>query len=290
MLAKEIVERAQSTYLNAGGVNIPKYDTLTSALNATDKTFALDGRMKVPPDSILEFDDPTMEMALNQTTSGSTVSVNERGYLESTAAEHAAGTRVLLNNPWPKIVLFNTLRALITSLYGYGLFRRVIDSVRTYTTTQVLVLDPLDRDVSSVRYRWSGQWRNIPHTDYEVVHEATPIEIQFFGGAPEGSQLRLATKRNFTLPTSLTDDLDGLGISESLQPSLSLGVASMVLTGQEVPEVQAEHIRRSLANAGTPVGSRANVAQALWEKFMLQVSLERRRLTEATPTVIAHRA
>lgn len=286
----EVLERTRNETLQIGGVNIPPWDTLSAALNATDLTFALSGTrdVVVPKDSLLEFDDASMELALNRITSGSSVSVYQRGYLESTAATHASGTRVIVNPPWPQIVLFNALKGLIASLYSYGIYRRNLDSSRTFSATAPIVLDALDKDVGPVMWFKTGnRWQKLRKgTEFEVIHETSPIEIQAWGGPPQGAALRILTKRGFTQPSALTDDLSTLGVPDALQPFLSLGVAGMVLQGREVPEVQAEHIRRSLANQNIPIGSRISVAAALWRTFLNQVSLERGRLLEANPPAI----
>ena len=292
LTVREVLERTRNETLQIGGVNIPPWDTLANALNATDLTFALSGTrdVVVPRDSLLEFDDDTLELVLNRITSGSSVSVYQRGYLESTPGTHAAGTRVIVNPPWPQIVLFNALKGLIASLYSYGIYRRNLDSSRTFTATAPVVLNALDKDVATtIWFRTGNRWQKLRRgTEFEVIHETSPIEIQFWGFAQEGASLRILTKRDFTQPTALTDDLDTLGIPSSLQPFMSLGIASMVLQGKEVPEVQAEHIRRSLANQDRPVGSRISVASALWRAFLNQVALERSRLMEALPPAIVY--
>ena len=289
LTVSDVIERTINEHLHSGGANIPQWTTLTNNLDTTTKTFAVGTRISVPPDSVLEFLDPSMEMALNNITSGSTVEVHERGYLETTAASHLAGTRIVVNNPWPRIVLFNTLKGLISSLYAYGLYRRTLDTSRTLSTVAPVALNALDRDVATtIRYRSGTSWYRLHKgDDFEVIHEASPIEIQFYGGM-QGATLRLVTKRDFTAPTALTDDLDTLGIPTSLQQFMSLGLASMVLQGKEVPEVQAEHIRRSLANQDRPVGSRISVSNALWQAFMRQVALERTRQMEANPPAIVN--
>lgn len=291
MQAREVVERAQSEVLVSGGIQIPAWDTLFADIDATVKTFALKGNrsVTVPPDAVLEFDDDSGELALNSITSGTSVEVHERGWLESTAASHLAGTRVIVNNPYNKLLLLNHLKTVVAMLYGLGVYRAKTDTTKTYDAQTPISLDADAKDTYA--YMWVN--RNLAGTlgynelrkgqEFQVLYDFSPIKVQFFGGGQKGFPLTIPYKADFGAVTALTSDLDILGIPLSLQHHLAVGVASRALAGKEAPNVQAEHIRRALANQNIPVGSRLSISEALWRKFLDGVVLEKTRLMTANP-------
>jgi hypothetical protein len=292
VLALEVIQRAQSETLRSGGVSIPVWDKLAADLDLTTKTFALSGRtgVTVPPDSILEFDDDSGELALNEVTSGTSVQVYERGYMESTAAEHDAGTRVIVNNPYNKVVLLNHLKAVVAQLYGYGLYRPRTSTSLTYDMVTPITLPSDARDTYA--HMWvldTTSYTKLRKGEHFVVlHDFTPIKVQFLWGGSQGRALTLPYKADYGAVTSLSSDLDTLGIPSSLQPQLAYAVASMALMGKEAPNVEAESIRRAQANANVPVGSRLSVGNALWQRFLNAIALERSRLLESNPPTITY--
>jgi hypothetical protein len=292
MLAREIIERTQSTYLWAGNNHPPAWDVQDGSLTNNALTMTVEGRLdRIPNEGTLEWDDDSMELALVKSVAATTVTFQERGYLETEAATHTDGTRVLIDNPYPKAIVFDALKTLIGMLYGFGLYRRNLDASRTLNNVSPVALDALDKDVAStIWWRSGSQWLKLRKgTHFEVIHEVSPIEIQFWGYGAQGSALRMTTKRDFTRPTALTDDLDNLGLSTSLQEGLSMGVAGLILQGRDVPLVQADHIRRSLEMQNAPVGTASNLGRMLWTTFVQQyVSAERMRLMESNPPSIVH--
>jgi hypothetical protein len=296
VLALEVIQRAQSETLRSGGVAIPTWDKLAADLDLTTKTFALSGRtgVTVPPDSILEFDDDSGELALNEVTSGTSVQVYERGYMESSPATHTAGTRVIVNNPYNKVVLLNHLKAVVAQLYGFGLYRPRSSTALTYNAITPIELPADARDTYA--HMWVnrsgsgtlGYLKLRKGSEFDVLYDFSPIKVQFFGGGQQGFPLVIPYKADYGAVTSLSSDLDALGIPSSLQPQLAYAVASMALMGKEAPNVEAESIRRAQANANVPVGSRLSVGNALWQRFLNAIALERSRLLESNPPTITY--
>lgn len=274
-----------------GGVNLPAWTVLKEPVTTIDqKNIVLTDRNVPSNDSVLEFDDDSAELATVQYRSGTTAVLQERGYLETEPATHNAGIRVIFDNPYPKHLLLQSLQALIAQLYGFGLYRRRFATGYTFNAHTPLVLPADAKDVqANIWWRSGTKWLKLRKgTEFEVIQEAVPIEIQFWGYGATGSELRIPYKAEFGIPTALTDDLDTLGVPSSLQHDLATGLAARVLAGKDVPEATAEHIRRQLANQASPVGTRMSVSRALWQMFQNSIALERGRLLEAAPPQIVY--
>ena len=290
MLANEILERTASEYLHGGGVNLPAWTTLTTGITAAQTSMEIGTRSTPGGGDIVEFDDDSMELARTDVVSGTTVTFQERGYLETEAAAHNAGTRVIFNNPYPKHLLFQNLQGLIRQLYGFSLYQRLTDTSKTYNAITPIDLPAGAKDTQATILQARGPGLGYIHlkkgSHFEVLHAFTPPKVQFFHGGRQGFALTIPYKAEYGVPAALTDDLTTLGIPESLQTELPAAIASRVLAGKELPEATSEHIRRQLANSGQPVGTRISVSNALWNLFMRAVQLERVRLMEQAPPTI----
>lgn len=290
MLVNELLERTQSEYLHGGGVNLPAWTTLTNAITAAAGSMEIGTRATPGSDDIIEFDDATMELARTNVVSGTTVTFQERGYLETEAAAHDAGTRIIFNNPYAKHLLFQNLQGLIRQLYGFGLYQRKTDTSLTYNAITPITLPAGAKDTQATILQARGSGLGYIQlkkgSQFDVLHAFDPPKVQFYGGGINGFALTIPYKAEYGVPTALTDDLTTLGIPESLQTEMPAAIASRVLAGKELPETTSEHIRRQLANQGQPVGTRLSVSSALWNLFMRAVGLERVRLMEANPPTI----
>lgn len=291
MLVSELIERCKSEYLHAGNVQIPSWDVQEGALTIGGVTLTLEGRAdNVPDDGVLEFYDSSMELALVKDAVGNVVTLQERGFLETTAAAHVDGTRVVLDPPYPRQVIFNALKSVLSSLYAYGVYDREFHE-STYNAITPITLPAVATEPLSVIWVSRGTglgWNKlIRGAHWEPIHLSDGIRVQFYHGGSQGRTVQIPYKRAYQEPTALTDDLDNFGVSTTLQPHLPLGIAGQLLLGREVPKLHAEHIKRQLEGQNVPVGSLANIGRLLWQTFIQQhVQAERSRLSEITPPVI----
>lgn len=291
LLVSEVLERSRDEIFEAGAADRPIWDTQSGSINDTSTTLTLTGRETyTPPDTVVEWDDNSMELADVYSTSGTTVTLQTRGYLESTAASHTAGTRLWLDHPYPKIVLFNALKAVIGSLYGLGIYYKNNSAgTLTLNTITPVSLPTGARDVVGDIWAYDGiNYYPVSRSQFDVIYAFTPPKVQFSASLPwNGRAIYFDYKKDFTLPTALTDDLDTLGIPTTLQPHMAKGLAGYVLMGRDVPALETEYTRPDPQQPGQP-GTRASIGRLLWGTFLEAVSSERNRLLESHPTAITY--
>lgn len=292
MLVSECLERAQSELLHAGHMNLPAWDIQSGTITSSATALTVDGRADdIPAGSVIEWDDSSMELALVKSATDTAVTLQTRGYLESTAASHADDARILISNPFPKITLFNSLKAILGSLYGHGIYIAAVDTSNTYSSITPISLPSGAKDTFPtilVSPTGTGYAKLVKGTHFEVLQAFTPPKVQFLRGAYDGAALTIQYKKDFTRPTTLADDLTTLGVSEGLQESLPLGIAGRVLQGRDVPKAQADHIRRVLETQSIPLGAVTQISRQLWAGFLQEIQAERVRLMEANPPTILY--
>lgn len=288
MLVSELIDRTLNQWLYPAGVSRPSYDTLASSIDSSQTSIATEGRITIPRDSILEIES---ELILTHHVDGVTVTANERGYLETAGASHAAGKRIWLDPDYPRQTLFNVLCDVIGNLYPW-VYQRVVDTSKTYTTKGAMALptgtlELLRVTVQDMYTSYTDYITLKPEKHFDVMYDFSPPKIRFWKGGTEGDPLFLTVAKDFTLPTDETDDLTtDCGVTTALAPHLAIAVAGQVLQGKELPRVTVDQIRRLLAQQGIQIGSALNVGQALKSMFEQKVAVERRRLRALDPPAL----
>jgi hypothetical protein len=282
----EVIDTTYSSWLYPAGVNRPSFDVLAEEITDVQSVFSLEGRITVPKDSILEVGS---ELILTESVSGSEVTASERGYLGSTAATHLVNSRIYLDPMFSRFAVLKALRAIIGDLYPRGLYARVVDQNKTYTTSGVVAAPTGTKRILKISCRLSStyeEYRRLrPERDeYDILTEFDPPKLKFRRGGIEDAVLNIVIAKDFVLPTVETDDLeDDCLLPATLVNHLPQGVAGKILQARELPRVQIEQIKRLLASQGIQVGAALNVGQALLQAFWGEVALERARLEELDP-------
>jgi hypothetical protein len=287
LLASEVIDRVFSDIFWPSGIDRPAYDTLSLALNDVDVLVSTSGRqVKIPRDSMLEIDD---ELLLASDVAGTQITVQERGWLNTTPANHAAGTRVYLDPTYTRLSVFNALKACIGLLYSWGLYWRKVEEGPQWSTAGMLPTAAGVMDVIRVMVQTNTtneDWRPLSQKgdQWEFFNEWTTPRIRFYRGGSTGAATRIVYAYDFTVPDTTGIDLSDCGISETLQPFLPLVTAGYILQNREVPRVQIDDVRRLLAAQGVQVGASMNIGQSMVNAFRsVYVSAERQRLSRLDP-------
>lgn len=291
MLVSDVIDRCYSEWIYPGGINLPAFDTVKTAgvlAGSTEGTFELDGLIaNVPDQSIIEIDD---ELILTKTVTGTaptvTVTTAQRGYLDTAAVSHAAGSKVYLDPKFSRVNLFNALKTVVGTLYPLGLYQRQTDSSITWDSGTVADLPADCEDIISLVVRRSGSIERytmplIEGKNYRVLREFSPAKLYMLSGGIEQQTVTFSFMSDFAIPATTADDLDTIGIPTSLQPVLPMAMAGYLLQGRELPRVQIEEVRRQLASQGIQVGAAVNIGQLLIRTFETRyVAYEKARLRE----------
>jgi hypothetical protein len=286
MLVSDVIDSTYAEWLYPAGIEQPLFDVLDGAIDDSTLTLVLEGRAEsVPRTAVLEIGS---ELVLNKSTAGSSCTLQERGYLNTTAAAHADGTKVLISPKFTRQSVFNALKSVIGLLFPYGLYVRATDDAQTFTSREFLALPTGGLDVLSILVRVNSEdelWRRLSQArgDWVMYPEFTPPKYHLRAGGSQGNTVKVVYKKDFDLASldSEADDLDTIGVSSTLQPYLPMAAAGHLLRGKDVPRAVAQEIRNLLATQGVQVGAALNIGEALLSAFKREYVLaERRRLSE----------
>ena len=287
MLVSELIDKVYNEWLYPAGIDRPTFDVLSGAIDDTTTNIILEGRIgRVPPDGTVEIED---ELILVKSTSGSTITAQERGYANTDPAAHADGTKVVLDPKYPRKTVLSALAAVVKLLYPWGVYRRVIDTTVVADSSDAFALPAGTLNVIRARFQaiagrelWPKLYEG---EDYDVLHEFSPPKMWLYRGAPDGAPLQLVLAKDFVSALTPAQDLtvDG-GIPDTLVEQLPMAIAGWILQSREIPRVQIDEVRRLLSTQGVQVGSALNVGQAMLNHFRTTAILaEKRRLNDLDP-------
>lgn len=286
MLLLEAVQRCYSEFLEPAGVDRPAFDFQSGSLTDSATSITTQGLTSYVPQTVIEWDDSTMELAMLDTAeTTATLSPVERGWRQTTAAAHSAGTRIWLNPDFYKIDVFNAIVSVIGQLYPLGLHVSATSSTTSVSSGAAFALESaLIKDVYSVSCLVDSQYVRLKKgVDYDTLLDFSPIKMQFY--SLPSSTVVIKVKKDFVLPTLLTDDLTTTCLVPStLAPYIPMAAAGYLLQGRDIPAVLVEKIMREVEPDNVQPGTRLNLGQMLLKTFEQRyVGAERRRQREGSP-------
>jgi hypothetical protein len=290
MLVSEAIDRTFSEWLEVAGANRSAYDILESDIDASITTVTVTSHHEnIPDDAVLEIDS---EVLLNQTTDHTVspieLTINERGFRNTTPAAHTAGTKVYVAPDYFRKNVFNAIVSVIGNLYP-TIYAVAFDTSQSFTTRRSLELPAEAKDILSILVEkdltTKPPYRLVAGKQWEPFREYEPPRLMLQHGGSEGDDMRIVYSRDFVLPTDESDDLtDDCLVSATLAPYIPMAAAGYLLQGKEIPRVQIEEIKRLLATEGVQVGAQLNIGQTLMQVFDRKYVLaERSRLLDRFP-------
>ena len=262
---------------------------LTAPMAATDLTFTVaDGTVLTR--GLVEIDDELIWVdSFDRTSNIATIPSYGRGFRDTTAAAHTAGTRVTITPSFPRSVIRRNLQQAIDAVYPdlFGTYYTIFNFQAAVTT---YVLPDEAVDVLAVSWRTIGpskEWLPVRH--YRVDRTANPLvwnsgkTISIREGIIPGRPVMVTyTKKPTTLQYD-NDDFSMTGLPESAREVLVLGAAyrtAMYLDFGRVPALTAEADSMGQSN---PIGSAVNIGRAIQNLYQQRLQIEIRRLEAQFP-------
>ena len=263
---------------------------LIGALTSTATSFIVaDGTVLTR--GIVEIDDELIWVdSFDRTTNTATIPSYGRGFRDTTAASHSAGTRVTIAPSFPRSVIRRNLNLAIDGVYPdlFGTFYTTF-AYQAAVTTYVLPQEAVD--VLGASWQTIGpskEWLPIRH--YRVDRMANPSTwgsgktISLRESIIPGRTVMVTYTKKPTTLTYDTDDFASLtGLSDSAREVIILGAAyrtAMYLDLGRVPTATAE---ADAMQGNDPIGSAANIGRALQQMYQQRLLVEVRRLQEQYP-------
>ena len=262
---------------------------LTAGIGSTDLTFTVaDGTVLTR--GLVEIDDELIWVdSFDRTTNTATIPGYGRGFRDTTATTHAAGTRVTIAPSFPRSVIRRNINLAIDAVYPdlFGTFYTTFTwqaAVTTYVLPQEAV------DVLGCSWQTIGpskEWLPVRH--YRIDRMANPTTwnsgktISIREGIIPGRTVMVTyTKKPSTL-TYDTDDFTMTGLTESAREVIILGAAYRTAMYLDMGRVPAATAEADAQQGNDPVGSAANIGRVLQQMYNQRLLVEVRRLQEQYP-------
>lgn len=262
---------------------------LTAPITSTDLSFTVaDGTVLTR--GLVEIDDELIWVdSFDRNTNTATIPAYGRGFRDTTAQSHTAGTRVTISPSFPRSVIRRNINLAIDGVYPdlFGTFYTIFNW-QAARTTYVLPNEAID--VLGASWQTIGpskEWLPIRH--YRVDRMANPIywgsgkTVSIREGIIPGRPVMITyTKKPTTLQYD-TDDFTMTGLSESAREVIVLGAAYRTAMYLDLGRVPAATAEADAQQGNDPVGSAANIGRVLQQMYQQRLLVEVRRLQEQYP-------
>ena len=263
---------------------------LTSSITATDTTFTVaDGTVLTR--GLVEIDDELIWVdSFDRTSNTATIPAYGRGFRDTVATVHSAGTRVTITPAFPRSVIRRNINLAIDGVYPdlFGVYYTTFPfqaAVTTYQLPQEAI------DVLGCSWQTIGpskEWLPVRH--YRIDRMANPVTwnsgktISIREGIIPGRTVMVTYTKKPTVLQYDSDDFASLtGLPDSSREVIVLGAAyrtAMYLDFGRVPAATAE---ADAQQANDPIGSAANIGRMIQQLYQQRLLVEVRRLQEQYP-------
>ena len=263
---------------------------LTSELSSTATTFVVaDGTVLTR--GLVEIDDELIWVdSFDRTTNTATVPTYGRGFRDTTAVTHSAGTRVTITPSFPRSVIRRNINLAIDGVYPdlFGTFYTTF-KFQAAVTTYVLPQEAVD--ILGCSWQTIGpskEWLPVRH--YRVDRMANPTTwgsgktLSVREGIVPGRTVMVTYTKKPTTLVYDTDDFAGItGLSDSAREVIILGAAYRTAMYLDLGRIPAATAEADAQQGNDPVGSAANIGRVLQQMYQQRLLVEVRRLQEQFP-------
>ena len=262
---------------------------LTSPMTSTATTFVVaDGTVLTR--GLVEIDDELIWVdSFDRTTNTATIPAYGRGFRDTTAQSHTAGTRVTISPSFPRSVIRRNLNLAIDGVYPdlFGTFYTIFNW-QAARTTYVLPNEAVD--VLGASWQTIGPSREwLPVRHYRVDRMANPLywnsgkTISIREGIIPGRPVMITYTKKPTVLQYDTDDFTMSGLSDSAREVIILGAAYRTAMYLDLGRIPAATAEADAQQGNDPVGSAANIGRVLQQMYQQRLLVEVRRMQEQFP-------
>lgn len=281
--------------LQGYGLSQPRAAFLVSGIDSNDLSISV-GDATGFEQGVAEIGNETVFIdAVDYGSNILTLAPDGRGYYGSTAASHAANARITMAPVWPRAQVAEAINSAIYGTYPdlYSVATEVFSfnpSINTYElpadTEQVLrvVADTIgstQEQVAINRYSFNG---TAPTAEF-----ATGKSITLEKGAFPGRNVTVTYKG---APTEITfgDNFTECGLRETAKRAIKYAVCSELISFMDSARLPVD---TAVADEYDPsrnaVGLASKISAQLYQRYLIELDSERKRLRQTTPTPVTVR-
>jgi hypothetical protein len=216
-----------------------------------------------------------------------TVSPDGRGYYGTTAAAHSANARVTMAPTWGRGRVANAINEAITNTFP-DLFKVATTTVVFSPVQTTYALPATVEQVLRVTTDTIGPSNETPlivRHSFDPVAKTLTIEK---GGFP-GKNFNVTYS---TAPTQITfgDDFTESGLRETAKLAIKYAACSQLLAFMDPARLPVDTAQADELDASrNQIGSASKISTQLYQRYLIELENERKRLRATTPTPISVR-
>ena len=264
--------------------------SITTNIGASDLSFIVQNGSTLSR-GLVEIDDELIWVdSFDKTSNTAIVAPYGRGYRGTTAAAHAAGTRVTIAPTFPRFAIERNINSAIDAVYPdlFGTATTTF-SFSAARTTYPLPADCID--VLGISWQTIGpskEWLPIRH--YRVDRTADPATwstgktISVSDGIIPGRTVTIRYSNKPPTMSSTTDNFESVtGLPSSAREVIVLGAAYRMAVYLDLGRVPATTAEAAAQGSANPIGSAANLSRMLKQMYNDRLLVEVRRQQEQFP-------
>lgn len=273
MTIGDLIDRIYREYLRKPD-DQPVATWLTAALDGSSLTvtvsdvFTPEEEELLSAGTVVEVDSELM--AVSSYNNG-TLTLLTRGVMGTTAAAHDSGAGLTVSPHVSRKAVFDAVSDSIGRLYP-RLF--TVDTFRLSTSRQLHLL-PANRpvrEVTNASMHVNGEWQTVDCWVVDHPHASNGKAIRFPARLPH-AMAHVTVTLEPTLPTSETDTLASLHLSDTWAQIIVIDALSVLLHSPDIGRIDVEWLTEAIEASVLPVGSVENLAVAL-ERYRLRLITE----------------
>jgi hypothetical protein len=263
---------------------------LINAIGSSDTTFQVaDGTVLTR--GLVEIDDELIWVdSFDRNTNTATIPAYGRGFRDTAAATHSAGSRVTIAPSFPRSVIRRNVNLAIDGVYPdlFATFYTTF-SFQAAVTTYVLPNEAVD--ILGASWQTIGpskEWLPIRH--YRVDRMANPTTwgsgktLSIREGIIPGRTVMVTYTKKPTTMVYDSDDFSGTtGLADSSREVIVLGAAYRTALYLDLGRVPAATAEADSMQQNDPIGSATNIGRAIQQQYQQRLQVEVRRLQEQYP-------
>lgn len=278
--------------LHGYGLSQPRTTFLQSPITETDLSASVRNTNDIDM-GLAEIEGELVFIESVDRSSGTiTFSPDGRGYYGTTAAAHAADTRLTFAPTWPrhrvKAAINDTILGTWPTLFG------VAQTTFTFTPAVTTYEMPDEAEgVLSITADTYGPSRQQQVINAYRFDATAPTDEWTYGksvtlmeGASPGADVTVTYKKEPSILTADSDTIATSGLRESARQLLMLGACAQLLSMMDVSRLAVDTAPADQLDAQNPVGTAARLANQFQVRYEMEVEKERQRLRETTPAKI----
>lgn len=278
--------------LHGYGLSQPRTTFLSAGISATDLTATVRDTSDIDMGLAEIGGELVFIESVDRAAGTITFSPDGRGYYGTTAAVHAANTRLTFAPTWPRQRVKSAINDVILGVWP-TLFG-VAQVQFTYTPAVTTYSMPTDAEgVLSVAADTNG-----PSRQQQVVNRysfdsvaptdefATQNSITLLEGVSPGRTVTVTYTKQPSILSADADTIATSGLRESARQLLMLGACAQLLSMMDVSRLTVDTAPADELDERNAIGSAARLANQFQIRYEMEIEKERQRLRQTTPAKI----